>query len=335
MRKSLSLFVCLLLALGLFTGCDREETPETAAPTRAAKATETTAATQVTETTDATEAAEEPEEELNTVVFRSGDKSLQIGYAVIAVSQDGPFLAQGVQLNTQGADAFVQWLMSEEGRQRIGDFGVEEYGEAVFTVSADAPRYTGSIRNATGNIRLAVDEYIAASGLLETLIPQFEETRGCTVEIAEGTAPVVISAARNGNADLILVRPGEATQALIDDGFVRTVAGLETEQPELCAVQYLLCGPKDDPAGVGNCTSVTDAFAAIAAGECIFTSRGDNSIPHQLEQKFWGEDVTFGNWHISAEMEMGPCLVLNDIEQGYILTDKLTWLQFFSANGII
>ena len=75
--------------------------------------------------------------------------------------------------------------------------------------------------------------------------------------------------------------------------------------------------------------------AAIARGEFPFTSRGDDSSTHQLEQQFWPANQVFGDWYISADMEMGPCLVMNDLEGGYILTDKLTWLIYSTANGII
>ncbi len=335
MRKSLSLILCLALSLALFAGCSDEDAAKTTGSTRAA---ETTATTKVPEETTVPETTEATEAELNTVVLRSSDRSLRLNYVLMAVNEDAPFIAQGVDLNEQGADALIQWLMAEDARKAAAEFGEDEFGESVFLISGDEARYTGRISKAAANtatIRLALDETLAASGLLEALLPLFEEAYGYTVEITEYTGLAVFSAARNGYADLVLAEAGDWAQALADDGFARTVTGFESEQITFAGMQHLLCGPADDPAGAADCYSVTDAFAAIAEGEYTFLSRGDGSTVHKLEQRFWDEDLTFGDWYISADMEMGPCLVMNDMEGGYILTDKLTWLMYFHENGIV
>lgn len=339
MRKALSLILCLLLVFGLFTGCSDEEAAET---TEA----ETTAAPEVPgkdfytgwipDETTATEAAGEAA--LNTVVLRGNDSELRKNYVLMAVSSDAPFLAQDVTLNERGTNAFVQWLMTGDTQARIGEFGQDIYGEALFTLPEEEEFYTGWISEATpatGTLRLAAEESIAESGLLEQLLPVFEEAYGYTVEVTNGTTTSALGTARNGYADLVLVEAGDLAQTLVDDGFARTIPGFETEQLSLCSLEYLLCGPAEDPAGAADCASTTEAFAAIAKGEYTFLSRGDGSTVHQLEQQFWPKDQDFGTWYISAGMEMGPCLVMNEMEGGYILTDKLTWLLYSSANGII
>lgn len=337
MPKALSLMLALLLMLSLFAGCSDAESEET---TEAAKThvSETTAPTETEAETEPAETEETyPEAQLHTAVLRDSDEALRLDYVVIAVSEDAPFLAQGVSLNTQGADAFVQWLTTEDAREIIGDFGQAEYGEAIFTCE-EVTAYTGWIglgNTYTNTIRLAADETIVETGLLEELLPVFEEGYGYTVEVTEGTARSVLSSARNGNADLVLVVSGDLSQTLVDDGYAQTVSGMDTDGLRLCGLQYLLCGPTDDPAGVAGCASAEKAFAAIAAGEYIFTSRGDGSVVHQLEQSLWAQDVEFGDWYFSADMDMGPCLVFNDMEGGYILTDKLTWLKYDNENGII
>lgn len=336
MRKILSLLLPLLLIAGLFTGCSEEDAEETTAPTKAAIA-ETTAPTEAETEPTETEVTY-PEAQTNTVVYRDGDRALQMDYVFLAVSQDAPFLVKDVTLNESGVDALIQWLMTEEARAIAAEFGVEAYGEAAFHVSQEEDLYIGKIQKAARNapaIQLAVEESIAGSGLLDALIPIFEESYGYTVEITSGSNAAVLSTARNANADLVLAEAGEGAQALVDDGYCRIPDGFDSDQLTFVSMQYLLCGPSEDPAGVADCLSVTAAFAAIADSESAFVSRGDNSAAHRLEQRFWPKDTQFGGWYISADMEMGPCLVLNDMQGGYILTDKLTWLKYFSANGII
>lgn len=339
MRKILSLIFCLLLVFGLFAGCSDEEVSETAK-------TETTAAPEASGTefytgwipdeTIATETAAEAE--LNTVVYRDSDKALRIDYVFLAVSQEAPFLVQDVTLNEDGTDALIQWLMTEEARAIAAEFGVDAYGEGAFHVSQEDDLYIGKIRKAAKNtpvIHLAVEETLADSGLLDALIPLFEEKYGYTVEISSGSNAAILSTARNANADLVLAEAGEGAQAMVEDGYCRIPGGFGSDQLTFASMQYLLCGPAEDPAGVADCLSVTASFAAIADSESTFVSRGDNSAAHRLEQIFWAKDTVFGGWYISADMEMGPCLVMNDIQGGYILTDKLTWLKYSSANGII
>ena len=335
MRQMLCLLLTLLLTACLLAGCEKEDTAPVPVPTVA----ETQPTTEGPEETTVPETVETyPAAQLNTRVLLDSDPALRQDYLLLAVDQDGPFLAQDVKLNHRGADALTQWLMSADSRELIGDFGLDTYGDTLFHLSDEALCYIGSISRstaATATVRLAVDETLADTGLVDTLIPQFEKATGYTVEIRTGTVTNVLSAARNGYVDLVLVKSGDQAQALVDDGFVRTVSGFSEPQIPLLAMPYLLCGPMDDPAGVKICATAKAAFAAIARKEWTFVSRGDGSFVHSLEQQFWPEGTDFGKWYISADMDMGPCLVMNDLEGGYILTDKLTWLIFAQENGII
>lgn len=335
MRRVLCLLLTFLLACPLLGGCSEEDTAPTSGPTVA----ETQPATEATEEVTTPETVETyPEARVNTVVLLDSAPELTQDYILMAISQDGPFLAQDVKLNEKGADALAQWLMGEDCREMVEHFGVETYGEPVFPSSGKEIHYGARIAKANANsatIYLALDETLADTALLDDLIPVFEETYGYTVEIQTGTTASTLGTARNGYADLVLVKAGEQAQALMDDGFTRTVTGFSGHSIPFVSMQYLLCGPEDDPAGVKTAASVHASFAAIAKTQATFISRGDNSFTHQLEQEFWPKNTEFGNWYISADMEMGPCLVMNDMEGGYILTDKLTWLIFTAANGII
>lgn len=341
MRKSLALLLAILLLLGLLSGCGEEEEPTHETTLATTQPAETTApAEETTESPDDGETeAELPEgSSLDTVVLRSDDPELNAQYILLAVNSEGPFHSEEISLNEAGADALIKWLMGEQARRILESYGIEEYGEAVFSLPEEAESYGGWIPNAaeeTKIIRLSVTDTIQESGILEELLPVFEETYGYTVEVQSTSASGTLTSAKMGIFDLVLTENSEGAEAFVAAGYARVVDGFESEMTVLCGSEYLLCGPKDDPAGVADRESLIEAFAAIGEGEYIFLSRGDGSSVHKLEQSLWPEDQEFGNWYISADTEMGPLLVMNEMEGGYILADKLTWLQYFQAEGII
>ena len=130
MRKYLALLLAFVMILGLFSGCKEEEEPtETATrPTSAGVEKEETRP-------EETEFAGETEDpgKLQTAVLRSGDEELQAGYILLAVNPEGPFLSE-VKLNEDGADALIRWLSTEEARKELENFGVEKFGEPIFTL---------------------------------------------------------------------------------------------------------------------------------------------------------------------------------------------------------
>ena len=129
------------------------------------------------------------------------------------------------------------------------------------------------------------------------------------------------------------------------DGFARVVDGFEAERISFLYNYFVLCGPTEDPAGVKDCASVMDAFAAIAAGKYPFVSRGDNSGTHTKELSLWPEDLgitaeaesfaDYTDWYISANAGMGACLVMAEEMGAYILTDKATYLTFYANDGVM
>lgn len=350
MRKTLSILLILLLLIGLLSGCDEEEEPtevttqatnqpaETTIPTEetTAPVEETTSpAEEPTESTDAAEIVEESP--LNTAVLRSGDEELQAEYILLAVNPEGPFHSE-VTLNKDGADALIHWLMSKQARTILESYGRSEFGEAVYSISEEAESYGGWIPSATEEnqtIHLSVADTIEESGLLDVLLPLFEESFGYTVEVQTASASGTLTTAKLGIFDLVLTEKTSATESFVVDGYARVVDGFESEMTVLCGSEYLLCGPKDDPAGVAECATLSEAFAAIAKGEHIFLSRGDGSTVQKKEESFWPVGQEFGEWYLSVDTGMGPLLVMNEFEGGYILTDKLTWLQYFQDDGII
>ena len=348
MKKIISLLLVLAMALGL-VACGASQPAETQAPV-VTEAPAVTEAPVVTEAPAATEAALV----VDTCILMEADNDMLNTYSVIAVNPDAPFVdADGaavadVSVNTAGASALLQWLVSQEALDMAGAYGVAEYGSNLFYVKEDAPVYSGEIAEATEEtktIRLSTTTSVNDSGLLGKLLPEFEAKYGYTVEVYSAGTGKSINNAKMGNADLILVHSKSQEEAFIADGFARVVDGFETERVSFIYNYYVLCGPSADPAGVAAAASVKDAFAAIAAGKFTFVSRGDASGTHTKELALWPADlgitkepesfVSYTEWYVSAGTGMGACLVMAEEMGAYILTDKATFLTFVANDGVM
>ena len=291
---------------------------------------------------------------VDTCILKEADDKMINNYSVLAVNPEAPFVdADGnavsdVALNTAGADALYQWLVSEAALEMAGAYGVEEYGSNLFYVKDDAPVYGGEIAKATEEtkaIRLSTTTSVNDSGLLAKLLPVFEEEYGYEVEVYSAGTGKSINNAKMGNADLILVHSKSQEEAFIEAGFARVVDGFEAERVTFIYNYYVLCGPSADPAGVAEAETVMDAFAAIAEGKFQFVSRGDASGTHTKEISLWPAELAitaeaesfadYTEWYVSANTGMGACLVMAEELGAYILTDKATFLTFVANDGVM
>ena len=339
MKKIISLLLVLVMVLGL-AACGNAKPNETSVPPTDPQETEapTTEAGLV----------------VDLCILKEADDSMLNTYSAIAVNPEAPFVdADGnpvsdVYVNTAGADALIQWLLTDEALTMAGEYGFAEYGEYLFYVKDNAPVYTGEIAQATEEtrvIRLSTTTSVKDSGLLGYLLPVFEEKYGYTVEVASAGTGKAIAAAKAGNADLILVHSKSQEEAFVSDGFGRVVEGFEAERVSFIYNYFVLCGPSADPAGVKDAPSVLDAFAAIADGKYTFVSRGDGSGTHTKELALWPADlgitaeadsfVNYTGWYTSANTGMGACLVMAEEMGAYILTDKATFLTFVANDGVM
>ena len=341
MKKLISLLLVLVMVMGL-AACGGTKAPETTAAPDADE----------NPTVPSTVADNATALVVDTCILMEQDNSMLNTYSVIAVDAEAPFKdADGndvsdVYVNEAGADALIKWLVSEEALKLASEFGMGD--EFLFYVLEDAPTYTGEIPAATEDtkiIRLSTTTSVKDSGLLAYLLPVFESAYGYKVEVASAGTGKAIQAAKDGNADLILVHSKKQEEAFIEEGFGRVVEGFEAERISFLYNYFVLCGPSADPAGVKNAASVKDAFAAIAEGKYTFISRGDNSGTHTKEIALWPEDLgiaveaesfaDYTEWYVSANTGMGACLVMAEQMGAYILTDKATFLTFQANGGVI
>ena len=291
---------------------------------------------------------------VDTCILMEADDAMINNYSLLAVNPDAPFedadgnAVDDVQLNTVGAAALINWLLSEEGEQLAADYGFEEYGEYLFYLKDDRPVSTAEIPEATDEtrlIRLSTTTSVNDSGLLGYLLPIFEEKYGYEVEVYSAGTGKSIANAKMGNADLILVHSKKQEEAFIDDGFSCVLDGMDAERLNYMYNYFVLCGPSDDPAGVRDAEDVKAAFKAIADGKYTFISRGDGSGTHTKELSLWPEDLgitaepesfkDYTDWYVSANTGMGACLVMAEEMGAYILTDKATFLTFVANDGAI
>jgi len=170
------------------------------------------------------------------------------------------------------------------------------------------------------------------------LMPYFEADTGYKVEMSSAGTGAAINAAKYGNADIILVHSKAAEDVFVDEGFSLKLEVSDAARLPFMYNFFVLVGPNDDPAGVKDKDSVKDAFAAIAAGEHKFISRGDASGTHNKEVTLWpaaleipektkSESAEFPSWYTSAGQGMGACLTMANNDNAYILTDKATFLS--------
>lgn len=164
------------------------------------------------------------------------------------------------------------------------------------------------------------------SGLFKFLLPAFEKDTGVQVKvIAVGTGQA-LDIGRRGDADVLFVHDPAAEQKFVDEGY-----GIDHQR--VMYNDFIIVGPKSDPAKVRGDRDVIDALRKIAAADQPFASRGDRSGTHMAELRYWKEagiDVTAarGKWYKETGSGMGPTLNTASGMNAYSLTDRGTWLSF-------
>ncbi len=159
------------------------------------------------------------------------------------------------------------------------------------------------------------------SGLLDYLLPGFEDEYNAQVEvIAVGTGQAM-ALGEDGNADVLLVHDRSR-----EDAFMDASHGVRRE--DVMYNDFVIVGPASDPAGIQGMGKAGRAFTRIAEAEAPFVSRGDDSGTHGKEKAIWaGPGIEpAGDWYISAGQGMGAVLTMADEQQAYTLSDRATYL---------
>lgn len=171
-------------------------------------------------------------------------------------------------------------------------------------------------------IILATTTSTQDSGLLDALLPVFEQQSGITVKvIAVGTGQA-IKLGEEGNADVLLVHSRKAEDEFVEKGF-----GINAF--DVMYNQFYIVGPAEDPAGIKGVQSAKEAMAKIAEKQSPFVSRGDDSGTDKKEKSIWKEAAITpeGSWYVSSGQGMGETLQMADEMRAYTLTDEATFLS--------
>ena len=181
---------------------------------------------------------------------------------------------------------------------------------------------------------LAEDKFIVVasttstedSGLFGYLLPKFQEKTGVTVKVvAQGTGQA-LDTARRCDADVVFVHAKAQEEKFLNEGY-------GVKRFPVMYNDFILVGPKSDPAHVGGMKNVADALHKIKDANAPFISRGDRSGTHTAELKLWqdaGIDVQkdHGDWYKSIGQGMGAALNTAQASEAYVLSDRGTWIHF-------
>ncbi len=178
-------------------------------------------------------------------------------------------------------------------------------------------------------LRLATTTSTDNSGLLKYLLPAFEKSSGYQVQvIAVGTGKA-LRMGQDGDADVLLVHAPPA-----EEKFMASDYGVNRRY--VMYNDFLIVGPKNDPAGIHGLRDAKTALEKIAATKSVFVSRGDDSGTNKKEKALWKETgiTPQGNWYKAAGQGMGKVLLMTDELQGYTLVDRGTWLSLQNKVGL-
>lgn len=173
---------------------------------------------------------------------------------------------------------------------------------------------------AAETLRLATTTSTENSGLLRAILPRFEAASGLKVHVISVGTGKAMRLGENGDVDVLLVhsRPDE-------DRFV--AQGFGVGRRDVMYNDFVLVGPRDDPARVRGMKDVVAAFRRVLEAKATFVSRGDDSGTDKMEKSYWSEVGARpqGRAYVSAGQGMGEVLTMAGHLQGYTLTDRATY----------
>jgi tungstate transport system substrate-binding protein len=195
---------------------------------------------------------------------------------------------------------------------------------ATSSAATETSAETATTSGAAGVLRLATTTSTADSGLLDALVPDFEQRYNADVQIVAVGTGQALKLGENGDADVVLVHARNREDEFVANGF-------GVNRRDVMYNDFVVVGPQADPAGVAGASSAADAFGNIAASQATFASRGDDSGTFTKEQSIW---ATMGvtptaalAWYKSLGQGMGETLTTANELGAYTLSDRGTFLS--------
>ena len=171
------------------------------------------------------------------------------------------------------------------------------------------------------------------SGLFKHLLPVFEAKTGIQVRVVALGTGQALDMGRRGDADVVFVHAKPLEEKFLAEG-------LGVQRFDVMYNDFVLVGPKSDPAKIGGTKDIVAALQKVRAAQAPFASRGDKSGTHFAELELWklaGIDMAKdkGPWYRDTGSGMGPTLNTASGMNAYALTDRGTWLSFKNRGELV
>jgi tungstate transport system substrate-binding protein len=206
----------------------------------------------------------------------------------------------------------------------MGLKGILAIAAALFALSAHGQERYITVASTTSTEQ---------SGLFKHLLPAFEKKTGIQVRVVALGTGQALDMGKRGDADVVFVHAKALEEKFVAEGY-------GVRRFEVMYNDFVLVGPKSDPAKVGGTKDIVAALKKIKAAQAPFASRGDRSGTHFAELQLWkaaGIDIAKdkGPWYRDTGSGMGPTLNTAAGMNAYALTDRGTWLSFKNRGDLV
>lgn len=181
------------------------------------------------------------------------------------------------------------------------------------------------------SVKLAVTTSFNNSGLSDVLLPKIESDIGLNIKLLVVGTGQAMRLGAAGDVDAILVHSPKAEENFVANGYGSHRRGIMYND-------YVIIGPRWDPANIRSSETVQEAFRSINRKSATFISRGDDSGTHKMELTLWRSinfnPDEFGGWYKSVGSGMGASLNIGASLGAYILADRASWLNFKNKSDL-
>jgi tungstate transport system substrate-binding protein len=207
------------------------------------------------------------------------------------------------------------------------------FNRRLLIATALATAFTGAALAQDKSIVVASTTSTQDSGLFGHILPLFKQKTGIDVKVVSQGTGQALDTARRGDADVVFVHAKAQEEKFVADGF-------GVKRHPVMYNDFILIGPRSDPAGVKGTKDIVAALKKIKEKGAPFISRGDKSGTHSAELNLWkaaGIDIAKekGPWYKEIGQGMGAALNTASASNAYVLADRGTWLSFKNRGELV
>ncbi len=181
-----------------------------------------------------------------------------------------------------------------------------------------------ALSQARESIKCASTTSTKNSGLLDYLFPLFTAASNIEIQVVVVGSGEALELGKEGAVDCVFTHAKELELELVEEGYF-------LDRHDIMYNDFIVLGPKDDPAGVKTVKKVSEGFKKIWENKSIFISRGDNSGTNMRENRIWASTGRMPSyphkWYLSVDQGMAETIRITSEKQGYTLTDRGSWLS--------